>query len=74
MKNWTQIIQDLIDSGMTQVQIAESVNSGQSHISCLYCGSRKSPGWQLGDALLRLHKERRPDVFGESPETQKEAA
>jgi len=57
--NWTNVIQDLIDAGMTQAQIAEKCNTGQSHISSLLSGDRKSPNWILGDSILRLHKSKR---------------
>jgi transcriptional regulator with XRE-family HTH domain len=56
--NWPSLIKDIIGSGMTQAQIAERVGTGQSHISELYRGGRKQPGWALGDRLLALHRER----------------
>ena len=56
--NWPSIIQDLIDSGLTQAQIAELALTGQSHISGLLRGERKQPGWALGDRLLALHRKR----------------
>lgn len=56
--NWPKLIQDLIDSGLTQVQIAESCQTGQSHISALLNGSRKCPNWALGEALRNLHAEK----------------
>lgn len=55
--NWQKIIQDLVDAGMTQAQIAVACKTGQSHISGLLRGDRKSPNWQLGDALLKLHAD-----------------
>lgn len=42
--------------GMTQAQIANACGTGQSHISALRTGARKCPSWQLGEALLKLHK------------------
>lgn len=56
--NWPKLIQDLVDSGLTQVQIAESCQTGQSHISALLNGSRKCPNWALGEALRNLHAEK----------------
>lgn len=56
--NWTKIIRDIMDTGLTQMQIAVLVVSSQSHISFLYRGGRKQPGWSLGDRLLSLHRER----------------
>ncbi len=57
--NWPSIIQDIIASGLTQAQIADRCETGQSHISGLLRGERKQPGWALGDRLLALHRERR---------------
>lgn len=54
--DWKKIIQDLTNSGLTQAQIAESCNTGQSHISALSKGVRKSPNWQLGESLINMHK------------------
>lgn len=56
--NWTSIIQALLDSGMTQSQIAEECDTGQSHISGLYRGDRKQPNWELGDRILALYQKR----------------
>ncbi len=55
--NWKKIIQELTDSGLTQAQIAERCNTGQSHISALSNGIRKSPNWLLGESLIKLHKD-----------------
>lgn len=54
--NWTAIIQDLINFGLTQSEIAQKCGTGQSHISSLLSGDRRSPNWQLGDSLIRLHR------------------
>ncbi|MEK7499827.1 MAG: hypothetical protein AAB649_04440 [Patescibacteria group bacterium] len=53
--NWTKIIQDLLDAGLTQAQIADSCATGQSHISGLYRGERKCPNYDLGEKILALH-------------------
>jgi len=55
---WKNLIQDLLDDGMTQVQIAEEAETGQSHISSLYREVRKRPNWLLGDRLVALHAKR----------------
>jgi len=55
---WPDTIQDLLDSGMTQAQIATACDTGQSHISALLNGKRKHPNWTLGERLLSLRKER----------------
>ena len=56
--DWTLVIKDLLDSGMTQAQIADACDTGQSHISSIYRGDRKVPNWSLGDRLLALRNER----------------
>lgn len=55
--NWKILIQNLIDNGLTQVQIAERCHTGQSHISGLLTGYRKCPNWHLGEMLRNLHIE-----------------
>ena len=55
---WTQIIQDLINTGLTQQQIGEAVGIAQATVSTLYRGGITEPGWSSGDALIRLHAER----------------
>jgi transcriptional regulator with XRE-family HTH domain len=55
--NFKIIISNLMESGLTQHEIAAAAGSSQAHISCLLSGRRKQPNWALGDALLRLHAE-----------------
>ena len=56
--DWKIIIQELQDSGLTQMQIADACGTGQSHISSLARGARIEPRHSLGERLLRLHRER----------------
>lgn len=56
--NWQKIIRDLLDSGLTQVQIAEQCGTSQGYISDLSNGRRTRVGYDLGRALERLHQER----------------
>ncbi len=51
-------LQDLIESGLTQAQIAELCGGWQSQISGLLSGARKSVHYPLGDAIAKLHAER----------------
>ena len=53
--NWSKLIQELVSQGLTQTQIADYCQTGQSHISSLLKGTRKSPSWQLGESLRELH-------------------
>jgi predicted XRE-type DNA-binding protein len=57
-ENWIKIIQDLLDVGMTQTEIGESVGLAQSSISDLYRGEKKSTEHANGENLKALHKER----------------
>lgn len=43
---------------MTQQEIATQVGVAQASISDLKSGKTKQPNWQLGDDLLRLHKQK----------------
>lgn len=54
--NFKNIIQDLMQSGWSQADIATHCNTGQSHISGLCTGDRKMPGYDLGVSLVALHK------------------
>lgn len=56
--DWTSLIQQLLDSGMTQAEIADACDTGQSHISGLYRGDRKCPNWELGERLRALVAKR----------------
>jgi len=40
---WTQIIQDLINTGLTQQQIGEAVGIAQATVSTLYRGGITEP-------------------------------
>ncbi|MDR1647874.1 MAG: hypothetical protein LBR88_07565 [Zoogloeaceae bacterium] len=56
--NFKNIVSEIVASDMTQREIAAAVDTTQAHVSCLLSGKRKQPNWRLGDALLRLHRER----------------
>lgn len=68
--DWTQLIQDLIDRGLSQAEIAVRCDTGQSHISGLFRGERKCPNWVLGNRLVSLHQE----VVDQRKPSAKEAA
>jgi transcriptional regulator with XRE-family HTH domain len=59
MNNWSKLIREIMDSGMTQKVIAERCNTGQSYISGLLNKKKKSPNWQLGQNLIELHKSQK---------------
>lgn len=52
--DWKNVIQQILDKGLSQARIAELCRSGQSHISSLYNGKRLRPNWDLGHALIGL--------------------
>ncbi len=54
--NWQELISDLIKSGMTQAQIAESAKCTQAFISDLYRGKKKGCDYEIGVALVELNE------------------
>lgn len=56
--DWKTLIRDLQASGLSQQRIAVLCDTGQSHISCLARGERKSPSWDLGERIRALHAAR----------------
>lgn len=56
--DWTVILKELRDCGVTQMQVAEQCGVGQSAVSSLARGDTKSPGFDFGSKLLSLHRER----------------
>lgn len=56
--DWKTLILELQESGLTQYEIAQACDTGQSHISGLARGARRSPGWELGERIRKLHAER----------------
>lgn len=56
--DWKKIIQDLMDGGLSQGEIATKCNTGQSYVSGLLRGSKKRPSWLLGNSLIELHRQK----------------
>lgn len=56
--DWAQRIQDLLDDGMTQGDIAAHIRVSQPTISALLNGNQKDMLWKKGQALSRLHNRR----------------
>jgi predicted transcriptional regulator len=52
---WNHIIQELINSGLNQHQIAKECNCSQTAISLLYTGKRTNTKFDTGKALMDLH-------------------
>lgn len=56
--NWQQMVKDLLESGFTQVQLAEKLDCPQSTVSDLFTGKRGiRPSWDLGNAIIQAHDE-----------------
>lgn len=51
-----QIVADLLEGGMTQVEIAAACRCAQSTVSAIYRGENKNPGFELGRTLLEIHR------------------
>jgi transcriptional regulator with XRE-family HTH domain len=58
---FNEIVEKLIQSGMTESEIAAKVGSSQPSINRIRRGKQKNVGYSLGDALLTLLAERCPD-------------
>lgn len=56
--NWTNIISDLSVIGMTQKEIADYCDCGQSTISDIFTGGIKTPSYSLGVRLISLHTQK----------------
>lgn len=56
--DWQKLIRDVLQTGMTQREVAIAVGVGDSTISELLSGKLKDMYWARGDALLRLHATR----------------
>ena len=56
--NMKEIIIDLIDSGLTETQIADKIGGvTQSNINKIKKGVVKMPSYRIGSALIDLHKK-----------------
>lgn len=66
---WKEIIQELLNTGLTQGQIAERVQVTQTHISNLLHEKRgKRLGFEIGTRLIALHREVCPAA--DKPQTE----
>jgi predicted transcriptional regulator len=55
--NWKQITNEVLSSGLTQVQLAKLLGVSQAWVHEIASGKRiGDPTWKHGNALLRLHK------------------
>jgi predicted transcriptional regulator len=56
--NWNALITELEGVGLTQKEIAEHVGCSQPYVSQLKSGARKSPEFDIGNAMVKLHRDR----------------
>lgn len=54
--NWTEIIADLRNAGLSQDRIAKEIGITQASVSDIATGKTKTPRWETGTALLAMHK------------------
>lgn len=55
--NWQQMVKDLLESGYTQVQLAERLKCTQSTVSGMASGERGiRPSWELGEEIIKAHR------------------
>lgn len=57
--NWPELIQSIMNRGVSQVEISRRLGCGQSTISNLLIGRVKEPGHALGQALIQLERNTR---------------
>lgn len=55
--DWKKLIRELMESGVTQLQIAARLDISQGSISDIYTGRTATPNWTTGEALRNLHAE-----------------
>jgi transcriptional regulator with XRE-family HTH domain len=56
--HWPGVIRAIVESGVTQPQLAQMVGCGQSTISDLLNAKTTDPRTSIGLALLRISRER----------------
>ena len=55
--NWKTLIQDLLNTGRTQAEIAAKIGISQPAIVDLLQSKTKSVRWEVGNELIKLHKK-----------------
>lgn len=56
--DWNKIVSEIKETGMTQAQIAETIDVSAGTLSELCSGKVAEPKWSKGDALIALHADR----------------
>jgi predicted transcriptional regulator len=55
--DWKSIMSAIIESGLTQVQVAERLGRSQAWVSAVLQGKYQDVRWADGNAVLALHAE-----------------
>lgn len=55
--NWKQLINDILESGMTQAQLGAELGRNQAWVSEFVRGKIKTVRWEDGQQLIELHKK-----------------
>ena len=55
--NWKTLIQDLLNTGRTQAEIAAKIGVSQPSIVDLLQSKTKSVRWEVGNELIKFHKK-----------------
>jgi len=76
--DFQKLVSDLLNSGLTQTELAKKVPCAQATIAAYKSGARgKMPSMEIGNGLMALHKARckpnRPKKSQEQPSGRHEA-
>lgn len=76
MKTHSDIVKELLDSGLTQAQLGQKVGRSQGWVGAVLRGEYGDIKWLEGEALRKLHADRCPTVGADTTatETHQEAA
>jgi predicted transcriptional regulator len=56
--NWQLLVNELMAAGVTQVELAQECGCSQSSISDIRKGDIKHPRFDIGAALVAMHKSK----------------
>jgi hypothetical protein len=59
MANFSQIVQDLVEAGLSEMQIADAVDASQPTINRIKLGKQKNIAYDLGYSLICLRSRTR---------------
>lgn len=56
--DWKKLISELLDAGMSQVDIGRELGRSQAWVSVVATGKKSDVSWTDGHALIALHRAR----------------